>query len=137
MLRAFVGGVGLAALALVAVGCEQVKQAGTQATKVEEGVKKAASEAKEAAKEAQESAKEAVEAAKTTVLKGVNDSLPKIEEKIKGLSGDAATQAKEKYEAFKKLLEEFKSAAPDKWESLKDNLLKQFAELKKLVGMDK
>jgi hypothetical protein len=35
------------------------------------------------------------------------------------------------------LLEKFKSAAPDKWESLKEGLVKAFDELKKLVGLDK
>lgn len=49
----------------------------------------------------------------------------------------SATKAKEKLEQFKQLLEQFKSAAPDKWESLKDGLMQAFTELKKLVGIDK
>jgi hypothetical protein len=76
-------------------------------------------------------AKEAVDAAKLAVLKESEDVLPKIEEKIKGLTGETATKAKEKLEEFKKLLEEFKSAAPGKWESLKEELMNKFAELKK------
>ena len=81
--------------------------------------------------------KEAADKARLAVIKPMEEELPKIEEKIKGLSGESATEAKEKLAAFKKSLEQFKSAAPDKWESLKDGLLKQFEELKKLVGLAK
>ena len=69
--------------------------------------------------------------------KQIQEGLPKIEEKIKGLSGEAATKAKEKFEQFKKLLEDFKAAAPDKWESLKDALMEKYHELMKLVGLQK
>jgi hypothetical protein len=134
MVRTLVSGCGLVALALLTAGCEQAK---TRTSQVEAVAKKAAAGAKEAAREAAASAKEAGEAAKTAVLKGIEDGLPKIEEKIKGLSGDAATKAKEKFEAFKKHLEEFKAAAPDKWESLKESLHKEFEDLKKLVAADK
>ena len=134
MLRTLASGYGLVALALLTAGCEQAK---TKTSQVGEGARKAAAEAKEAARGAAASAREAGEAAKAAVLKGIEDGLPKIEEKIKGLSGDAATKAKETFEAFKKHLEEFKSAAPDKWESLKANLLKEFEDLKKLVAPDK
>jgi hypothetical protein len=124
----------LVAFALLAAGCEQAK---TKASQAGEVAKKAAAKATAAAESAAASAKEAAESAKTAILKGIEDGLPKIEEKIKGLSGDAASKAKEKFEAFKKLLEEFKSAAPDKWELLKSNLVKEFEDLKKLVGLDK
>jgi hypothetical protein len=126
-------GVGLVVCGLLVAGCEVASSAGK---KVEEGAKKAASQAKEAAKEAKESAKEAADAARVAFLKPVQDALPKIEEKIKGLSGETATKAKEKLADFTRLLEQFKSAAPDKWEALKDGLMKAFNELKKLVGMD-
>jgi hypothetical protein len=134
MLRAFVPGCWLVAFALLTPGCEQAKTKASQAGDV---AKKAAADATEAAKSAVASAKEAAESAKTAVLKSIEDGLPKVEEKIKGLSGDAATKAKEQFEAFKKHLGEFKSSAPDKWESLKSNLVKEFDDLKKLVGMDK
>jgi hypothetical protein len=124
----------LVAFALLTAGCEQAK---TKASQAGEVAKKAAAKATAAADSAAASAKEAAESAKTAILKGIEDGLPKIEEKIKGLNGDAASKAKEKFEAFKKLLEEFKSAAPDKWESLKSNLVKEFEDLKKLVGLDK
>jgi hypothetical protein len=134
MLRVFVPCCWLVAFALLTTGCEQAKTKASQAGDV---AKKAAADATEAAKAAAASAKEAAESAKNAILKGIEDGLPKVEEKIKGLSGDAATKAKEKFEAFKKLLGEFKSAAPDKWEALKSNLVKEFDDLKKLVGMEK
>jgi hypothetical protein len=71
------------------------------------------------------------------VIKPVEEALPKIEEKLKGLSGESATKAKEKFEEFKKLLEQFKTAAPDKWEALKEGLVKAYDDLKKLVGLEK
>src|SRR5262245_49537285 len=145
MLRTLVSGTGLVALALLTAGCEQAK---TRTSQVEEVARKAAAEAKEVAREATVSAKEAGRevtasaeeagaAAKARILKGIEDGLPKVEERIKGLSGDAATKAKEKFEAFKKRLEEFKSAAPDKWGSLKADLLKEFEDLKKTVEAGK
>jgi hypothetical protein len=133
MMRISIAGVGLLVCGLLA-GCNPATDA---AKKVEQGAKKAAGHAVEAAKEAKESAKEAIDAAKVAVLKPIQDALPKIEEKIKGLSGENATKAKEKFEEFKRLLEQFKAAAPDKWESLKEGLMKQFDELKKLVGLEK
>jgi hypothetical protein len=133
MMRKWMAAVGLVVCGLLVAGCEVASSAGKKA---EEGAKKAAGQAKEAAKEAKESAKEAVDAARVAVLKPIQEVLPKIEEKIKGLSGETATKAKEKLADFTKLLEQFKSAAPDKWESLKDGLIKAFNELKKLVGMD-
>jgi hypothetical protein len=125
--------VGLVVCGLLVAGCEPASSA---SKKAEEGVKKAAGQAKEAAKEAKEAAKEAADAARVAFLKPIQDALPKIEEKVKGLSGETATKAKEKLADFTKLLGQLKSAAPDKWESLKDGLMKAFNELKKLVGMD-
>src|SRR5438309_11690718 len=49
----------------------------------------------------------------------------------------SSPRRKEKLEEFKRLLEQFKAAAPGKWEALKDGLKKSFDELKELVGMDK
>jgi hypothetical protein len=123
--------IGFVVLGLLAAGCDTAKNA---ATKVEAEVKK---ESTDLAKRAKEDVKEVAEKARLAVIKPIEEELPKIEEKIKGLSGETATKAKEKFEAFKKLLDQFKSAAPDKWESLKDGLLKEFEELKKLVGMSK
>jgi hypothetical protein len=134
MVRTWVLSVGFAVLGSLAAGCDSAKNA---ATRVEAGAKKEASQATDLAKRAKEDVKEAADKARLAVIKPVEEELPKIEEKIKGLSGESATQAKEKLEAFKKLLEQFKSAAPDKWESLKDGLMKEFDELKKLVGLGK
>jgi hypothetical protein len=131
MLRAWMLSVGFVVLGLLAAGCDTAKNA---ATKVEEGAKKGASQAEELAKRAKEDVKEVADKAKLAVIKPIEEELPKIEEKIKHLSGESATKAKEKFEEFKKLLEQFKSAAPDKWESLKEGLMKEFEELKKLVG---
>ena len=75
--------------------------------------------------------------ARLAAVKLVEEELPKVEEKIKGLSGESATKAKEKFEQFKKLLQQFKLAAPDKWEALKEGLMKEYDELKKLVGLAK
>jgi hypothetical protein len=113
--------------ALLVAGCDSANNA---AKKVEAGAKKVAGEVKVLAKEA-------AEEVKIAVIKPVEEALPKIEEKIKGLSGEAATKAKEKFEECKKLLEDFKSAAPGKWQSLKDGLIKSFDELKTLVGFEK
>ena len=118
------------ACGLFALGCDNAKTAASKA-------QDAAKSAEYSAQGAKEAALKAAEAAKTAVVKPIEEALPKIEEKIKGLSGDALTKAKEKYEAFKKLVEEFKSAGPDKWESLKEGLTKAFAELKTMVGLDK
>jgi hypothetical protein len=134
MVRAWVPYSGFVVLGLLAAGCDTAKNA---ATKVEAEAKAGASQAKDLAKHAKDDVKEAAEKAKLAVIKPIEEELPKIEEKIKGLSGETATKAKEKFEAFKKLLDQFKSAAPDKWEALKDGLLKEFEELKKLVGMAK
>jgi hypothetical protein len=149
MTRTWLTAFGLLVSGLLIAGCDAANNA---AKKTEEGAKKAAGQAKEAAKEGvkemkevakeagektKEMAKDAVEAAKSTVLKPIMDAMPKLEEKLKGLSGESATKAKEAFEQFKKKLEEFKSAAPDKWEALKEGLLKEFAELKKLLGMEK
>jgi hypothetical protein len=134
MVRTWMAVVALATGGALIAGCNTGTSA---AKKLEKEASKAAGQAKEAAQEAKEAAKESVEAARLAVLKPIQDALPKIEEKIKGLSGETATKAKEKYEEFKKLLDDFKSAAPDKWESLKDGLMKAFGELKTLVGMDK
>jgi hypothetical protein len=126
--------VGIAVLGVLAAGCDQAKNA---ATKVEEKAKKEATQAEALAKHAKEDVKEAAEKAKLSVVKPIEEELPKIEEKIKELSGESATKAKAKFEEFKKLLAQFKSASPDKWESLKDGLVKEFDELKKLVGQAK
>jgi DNA anti-recombination protein RmuC len=167
MMRTWMASVGLVVCGLLVAGCDSTNSAAKKveegakkaASEATEGAKKAAGEAKEVAKQAageakevakqaageakevakaaKEKAKEAADAAKLAVLKPVEEALPKIEEKIKGLSGESATKAKEKFEEFKKLLEQFKSAAPEKWESLKAGLMKSFDELKKLVGIDK
>jgi hypothetical protein len=134
MLRTWKLSVGFVVLGLLAAGCDQAKNA---ATKVEERAKKEATQAEELAKRAKEGVKEAGDKARLAVVKPVEAELPKIEDKIKELSGESATKAKAKFEEFKKLLEQFKSAAPDKWESLKDGLMKEFDELKKLVGLAK
>ena len=134
MVRTWKLSVGFAVLGLLAAGCDTAKNA---ATKVEEKAKQEASQAEDLAKRAKDDVKAAAEKAKLAVVKPVEAELPKIEEKIKELSGESATQAKGKFEAFQKRLEEFKSASPDKWESLKDGLMKEFEELKKLVGLAK
>src|SRR6516165_6422649 len=134
MVRTWMLGVGFVALGLLAAGCDSAKNA---ATRVEERAKKEASQAEDLARRAKEDVKEAADKARLAVIKPVEEELPKIEEKIKALSGESATQAKEKFEEFKKHLDQFKSAAPDKWESLKDGLIKEFDELKKLVGLAK
>ena len=138
MVRIWMLSVGFVVLGLLAAGCDTAKNA---ATRVEEEAKQEASQAKDLAKrakeEAKEDVKEAADKARLAVIKPVEEELPKIEEKIKGLTGESATKAKEKFEQFKKLLQEFKSAAPDKWEALKDGLMKDFDELKKLVGLAK
>jgi hypothetical protein len=126
--------VGFVVLGLSAAGCDTAKNA---ATRAEEGAKKEADKAKDLAKKAEEGAKEAADKARLAVIKPMEDELPKIEAAIKGLSGDSATKAKEKFEEFKERLGQFKSAAPDKWESLKDGLMKDFEDLKKLVGLAK
>jgi hypothetical protein len=123
MIRTWIVSVGFVALGLLATGCGS------------EGAKKLASEAKDVAKIAKQDVKEVVDEAKLAVIKPIEEALPKIEEKIKGLSGESATKAKEKFEEFKKSLEQFKTAAPGKWESLKEGLVKEFEELKKLVGL--
>jgi hypothetical protein len=118
---------GFVVCALLLSGCDSTNNA---AKRVEEGAKKVAAEVKVLAKEA-------AEEAKVAVIKPVEEALPKIEEKIKGLSGEAAAKAKEKFEECKKLLEDFKSAAPGKWQSLKAGLIKSFDELKSLAGLEK
>jgi hypothetical protein len=134
MKRTWIASVGLMVCGLTVGGCTPATSA---AKKMEEGAKKAAGQAKEMAEEAKEGAKQAVEAAKVAVLKPIEEALPKIEEKIKGLSGESAAKAKEKFGEFQKLLEQFKAAAPGKWESFKDELVKAFEELKKQVGLEK
>ena len=134
MLRTLASSGGLVALALLITGCDAAKQKASQAASA---AKTAASEAKEAAGKAAESAKEAIETAKAAVSKKIEEGLPKIEEKINGLSGDAKSKAQEKFEELKKSLAEFKSTAPDKWESLKAKAMEQYEELKKMLGMDK
>ena len=134
MARTWMLSVGFVVLGLLAAGFDTAKNA---ATKVEEKAKQEASQAEDLAKRAKEGVKEAADKARLAVIKPVEEELPRIEEKIKGLSGDSATKAKEKFEEFKERLGQFKSAAPDKWESLKDGLMKEFEELKKLVGLAK
>ena len=134
MVRTWMLSAGFVALGLLAAGCDSAKNA---ATRVEERAKKEAGQAEDLARRAKEDVKEAADKARLAVIKPVEEELPKIEEKIKALSGESATQAKEKFEEFKKHLDQFKSAAPDKWESLKDGLIKEFDELKKLVGLAK
>jgi hypothetical protein len=127
--------VGFVVCALLVAGCDNA------AKKAQEGAKKVASGATEMAKEvaggAKEVAKEASDAARRLVIKPVEEALPKIEEKIKGLSGESASKAKEMFAGFQKRLEEFRTAAPERWQSLEAGLVKSFDELKKLVGMEK
>src|SRR6516162_8122806 len=125
MVRTWVLSVGFVVLGLLAAGCDSAKNA---ATRVEEGAKKEASRATDLAKRAKDDVKEAADKARLAVIKPVEEELPKIEEKIKDLSGESTTKAKAKFEGFKKRLEEFKSAPPDQWESLKDELMKEFEE---------
>ena len=134
MVRTWILSVGFVALGLLAAGCDSAKNA---ATKLEERAKAGASQVEDLAKRAKDDAKEAADKARLAVVKPVEAELPKIEDKIKELSGESATKAKAKFEEFKKLLQEFKSATPDKWEALKDGLMKDFDELKKLVGLAK
>ena len=134
MVRTWMLSGGFVVLGVLAAGCDTAKNA---ATMVEKGAKEEASQATDLAKRAKDDVKEAADKARLAVIKPVEEELPKIEEKIKELSGESATKAKAKFEEFKKRLEEFKSAPPDKWESLKDELLKEFEELKKLVGLAK
>jgi gas vesicle protein len=125
MMRTWIATVGLAVCGLLVAGCGQSA-----------GTKGSADEVKKDINKIKEVAKEAADAAKAKVVKPIEEALPKIEEKIKGLSGETATKAKESFEALKKHLEDFKTAAPDKWESLKEGMLKEFDELKKLVGLN-
>jgi hypothetical protein len=134
MVRTWRLSVGFVVLAFLAAGCDTAKNV---ATKVEEKAKQEATQAEDLAKRAKDDVKEAAEKAKLAVIKPIEADLPKIEEKIKELTGEAATKAKEMFGAFKKHLDEFKSASPDKWESLKEGLVKEFNELKKLVGLTK
>ena len=138
MVRTWMLSGGFVVLGVLAAGCDTAKNA---ATRVEEEAKQEASQAKDLAKrakeEAKEDVKEAADKARLAVIKPVEEELPKIEEKIKALSGESATKAKEKFEGFKRRLEQFKSAPPDQWEALKDGLMKEFDELKKLVGLAK
>jgi hypothetical protein len=134
MLRAFLSGGVLVALALLMTGCDSAKN---KAAEAEAAAKKAAAAAKDAAGKAADSAKEAVEAAKTAIAKKFDEGMPKIQEKINGLSGDAKTKAQTQFDELKKTYEEAKASAPDKWESLKAKATEQFEELKKLVGLDK
>src|SRR5262245_59403137 len=134
MKTTFLLGIGSIACCVLAVGCDT-----TAAKKVEEkskdGVQAVKSATKEGVKEVKEAAAGAVDKAKEAVVKPMQDLLPKIEDKIKGMSGDVKTKASEKLEEVKKLLEEAKTAAPDKWETLKSKLATAFDELKKLVGV--
>ena len=127
MMRIWMTCAGFVACALLVAGCDSANKG---AKKVEDGAKKAVAGVEELAKEG-------AEAAKVAVIKPVEEALPKIEEKIKGLSGETAAKAKEKFVESKKLLEEFKSAAPGRWQSLKDGLTKSFDELKKHVGFER
>lgn len=132
----------------LAVGCDASpgvkkveEKAKSGASAVKEATKEGVSRVKEATKEGVEEVKKAAEVveekARVAVIQPIQDYLPKLQEKISGLSGDAKTKAAEKLEQLKKLLEEAKTAAPEKWESLKASLAETFAELKKMVGLDK
>jgi len=132
MMRIRIGSVGFLVCALVVTGCDSTNSA---AKKAEEEAKKAAGEVKDVAKGVKQSARETADEARLAFLKPVEEALPSIEKKIEGLSGESATKAKEKLEDFKKLLGQVKSASPDKWQSLRDELTKSFDELKKLAGV--
>ena len=95
--------------------------------------KSAAEKAKEAAEEkAKQEAKEKLE---ESIVKPITDGIPKIEEKIKGLTADKQKEATDKLAELKKSLDEFKSLDAAKMAEAKDKLLKEFEDLKKLVGL--
>jgi len=131
MLRRLAVAMGVAAACGLAAGCGGSSGSigsppGGTLDKMKDAV--AAGEAK-----AKEAAEGAAAAAKETVVKPIVDAYPKIEEKIKAMSGDAAKAAGEKFEALKNLVHEFKTA--EKWEDIKDKLVKAFEDLKKAVGL--
>jgi hypothetical protein len=118
MTRTLMAGVSLVICAFLAAGCDKQK--------AEQAMKNAASQAKELTKETREVA-----------LKPIEEALPKIEEKIKSLSGEGKIKAEEAFGEVKKLLEQCKAAAPEKWQELKDKLVRSFDDLKKLVGLER
>ena len=94
--------------------------------------KSAAEKAKEAEEKAKQEAKEKLE---ESIVKPITDGIPKIEEKIKGLTADKQKEATDKLAELKKSLDEFKSLDAAKMAEAKDKLLKEFEDLKKLVGL--
>jgi predicted butyrate kinase (DUF1464 family) len=94
--------------------------------------KSAAEKAKEAEEKAKQEAKAKLE---ESIVKPITDGIPKIEEKIKGLTGDTQKEATDKLAELKKSLDEFKSLDAAKMAEAKDKLLKEFEDLKKLVGL--
>ena len=80
-------------------------------------------------------AEEVMAKGKAEFVKPIEAMVPKIEEKIKGLSGDAKATATTKLDELAALIKEFKAAAPDKWEGMKEKLTEKLAEVKKLVGL--
>jgi hypothetical protein len=141
MKRRLVLSFGFLASALLAAGCgsesDAAKKVGERtkqvAGAVQQGAKNVAEGAKDLGKRAAEQGKEGAEAVKLAFIKVIEEGLPKIQEKMKSLTGASAAKAKEAYEALKNKLEECKSAGPDKWESLKEGISKDYEALKHLV----
>ena len=120
---AFVAGMSLVA------GCDVPKSA---AEKAKEDAEKAVKEGEKKAKEGEKEAKAKLE---ESVVKPITAGIPKIEEKIKELTGDQQKEATNKLAELKKSLEDFKSLDATKMDEAKDKLLKEFEDLKKLVGL--
>jgi hypothetical protein len=134
MLRKLVVVMGIVAGCGLAVGCGGSSSTGGTKPSGERGTMDKIKEGAGAAGEKiSDATKEGVAKLKEGVVKPIIDSYPKIEEKIKTMSGDAAKAATEKFDALKKLVEEFKTA--DKWEDMKEKLVKAFDDLKKSVGL--
>jgi hypothetical protein len=126
MSRAVLSLVGLAVAAVLTAGCDDKKSSGsvslpTSVKSLEESGKK--------------EAEELMAKGKAEFLKPIEAMVPKIEEKIKGLSGDAKATATTKLDELTALVKDFKAAAPDKWEGMKEKLTEKLAEIKKLVGL--
>jgi hypothetical protein len=126
MSRAALSFIGLGVAAVLTAGCDDKKSSGsvslpTAVKSLEEKGKK--------------EAEELMAKGKADFLKPVEAMIPKIEEKIKGLSGDAKSTATTKFDELTALIKDFKSAAPDKWEGMKEKLTEKLADIKKLVGL--
>ena len=90
---------------------------------------------KSAAEKAKEGEKEVKAKLEESVVKPITAGIPEIEKKIKDLTGDQQKEATNKLAELKKSLEDFKSLDATKMDEAKDKLLKEFEDLKKLVGL--